>query len=177
MSTFEDRSKEKDLAHAAAMDSERKQRKELESLILSLQHNYNAGQQPNLEANIIPPHTQLEGPVGVSAGVSAGPPESDPTAVIAPDTEMRNGDTSREETRPILLTTVTEQAVTASNAFVAPITCDDAEMDTSQTNSKWHLRSRKEARYLSVHTSDENDPDFPLDDDDDMNDMNLVSLH
>jgi len=145
-----------------------KQQKELESLILSLQHNYNAGQQPNLEANIIQPHTQLEGPVGVSAGVSAGPPESDLTAVIAPDNKMRNSDTLREETQPILLTTATEQAATASNAFVAPITCNDAEMDTSQTNSKWHLRSRKEAQYLSVHTSDENDPDFPLDDDDDM---------
>ena len=45
--------------------------------------------------------------------------------------------------------------------------------DISQTNSKWHFQSGKEAWYVSVHSSDEDDSDFPLDD---VDDMNLVSL-
>ena len=222
MATFEDRLKEKDGIHAAVMESEQKRREELEKFILSLQCNYNAGQQPNLETNVTQPHAQLEGPTGVSAsptegvslmvGIASGdaemrntvasreetrptlPPATEHSAtasnfnhqLVAPqgvslmvgiasgDAEMPNAVASREETRPTL-TPVTEHSATASNFnHQAPITSDDAEMqDTSQTNSKWHYRSGKKARYVSVHSSDEDDSDFPLDDGDD---MNLVSF-
>lgn len=98
---FEDRLKEKDATHAAAMESEQKQREELEKSVLSLQRNYNAGPQPNLETNVTQPHTQLEGPTGVSAGPTEG--VSLMVGIASGDAEMRSTVASREETRPTLM--------------------------------------------------------------------------
>jgi hypothetical protein len=165
----------KEETHTAAMEFERKRREEIESLVLSLQRNYNAGQQPNLDTNVAQPRTQLEGPASISAGLTDGVP----IASAPDDVEMRTTSASREETRLTPVTPVTEHPATAGNSnhqLIAPIASDDDEMrDTSQAISKWQFRTGK-GRYVSVHSSDEDDSDFRkklLDDDDD---MNLVSL-
>jgi hypothetical protein len=177
MSTFEDMLKVKDETHAAAMEYERKRREEIESLVLSLQRNYNAGHQPDLETDIPQPRTQLEGPASVSAGLTDGVPVA--SVISAPDdVEMRKTGASGDEIRLTPLTPATEHSATgnSNHQHKAPIPSEDDEMrDTSPTTSKWKLRSGKE-RYVSVHSSDEDDPEFRenfLDDDDD---MNLVSL-
>jgi hypothetical protein len=181
MSTFEDMLKMKDKTHAAAMETERKRREEIESLVLSLQRNYNAGQQPNSETNITQARTQSEGPANVSADPTDGVPviASIDFAPAPDDVEMVTTGASREDIPLTPLTPVTEHSATASNSnhqLIAPNASDDDEMrDASQTISKWQFRTGKE-RYVSVHSSDEDDPEFHknlLDDDDD---MNLVSV-
>jgi len=155
--------KQKDEIHTAAMESEQKKRVELEALVLSLQRFQDTVQQATVETT----DKHLDHP----------PAQSEP-AVPGPSTSaMSNAVVLREET-PIIAA-AKHAASNFKQQIVVSVASEDAEMrDLSPTNPKWQFRvpsgKERSSRYLSVHSSDDEDPEFCknwLDDDD----MHLVS--